>query len=64
MVGKRYCLGQQLAQQELFLFLTGLLQAFTFSTTLADPSLVDIKPIVGFLQTCPSYEVILTAVSD
>jgi cytochrome P450 family 2 subfamily J len=59
LVGKRYCLGQQLAQQELFLFLTGLLQAFTFSTTLADPSLVDIKPMVGFLHTCPSYKVIL-----
>merc|ERR1712088_1152311 len=43
LVGKRYCLGQQLAQHELFLFLTGLLQAFTFSTTLAEPSMVDIE---------------------
>ena len=59
LVGKRYCLGQQLAQQELFLFLTGLLQAFSFSTSLADPSMVDIEPVVGFLHTCPDYSVVL-----
>jgi len=61
LVGKRYCLGQQLAQHELFLFLTGLLQAFTFSTTLAEPSMVDIEPVVGFLHTCPNYNVIINS---
>ena len=58
-VGKRFCLGQQLAQHELFLFLTGLLQSFSFSTTLPDPSMVDIEPVVGFLHQCPNYKVII-----
>merc|ERR1712061_949079 len=44
LVGKRYCLGQQLAQHELFLFLTGLLQAFPFSPTLPHPDMVNIVP--------------------
>jgi len=60
LVGKRYCLGQQLAQHELFLFLTGLLQNFTFSTTLPSPDLVNIVPEVGFLHTCPNYSVVIT----
>ena len=34
LLGKRYCLGKQLGQQELFLFLSGLLQSLTFSTSL------------------------------
>merc|ERR1719228_909536 len=59
LVGKRYCLGQQLAQHELFLFLTGLLQNFTFSTTLPSPDMVNIVPEVGFLHTCPDYNVII-----
>ena len=61
LVGKRYCLGQHLAQHQLFLFLTGLLQAFTFSTTLPDPSMVNIVPEVGFLHTCPNYNVVITS---
>ena len=60
LIGKRYCLGQQLAHHQLFLFLTGLLQHFTFSTPLPSPELVNIEPIVGFLHQCPAYEVILT----
>jgi cytochrome P450 len=59
LVGKRYCLGQQLAQHELFLFLTGLLQKFSFRTPLADPSLVNTEPEVGFMHTCPTYNVLL-----
>lgn len=59
LVGKRFCMGERLAQHELFLFLTGLLQAFTFKTPLAHPSLVNIEPVVGFLHTCPNYRVIL-----
>lgn len=60
LIGKRYCLGQHLAQHELFLFLVGLLQRFSFRTPLADHRLVNITPEVGFMHTCPSYEVILT----
>merc|ERR1711962_180607 len=57
LVGKRYCIGQQLAQHELFLFLTGLLQAFTFCTPLPHPNMVNIDPVVGFMHTCPDYTV-------
>merc|ERR1712110_819103 len=61
LVGKRYCLGQQLAQHQLFLFLAGLLQAFTFSTTLPNPDMVNIVPeVVGFLHTCPNYSVVIS----
>jgi len=61
LVGKRYCLGQQLAQHELFLFLTGLLQSLSFSTPLPDPSMVNIEPVVGFMHTCPEYNVLIHA---
>merc|ERR1712110_1362423 len=61
LVGKRHCLGQQLAQHQLFLFLAGLLQAFTFSTTLPNPDMVNIVPeVVGFLHTCPNYSVVIS----
>ena len=59
LVGKRYCLGQQLAHHQIFLFLTGLLQSFTFSTPLPHPSMVNIQPIVGFMHQCPEYQVIM-----
>ena len=59
-LGKRYCLGQQLAHHQLFLFLVGLLQSFSFSTPLASPELVNIQPIVGFMHQCPEYQVILS----
>jgi len=49
-LGKRYCLGQQLAHHQLFLFLVGLLQNFSFSTPLASPELVNTQPIVGFMH--------------
>jgi cytochrome P450 len=61
LVGKRYCLGQQLAQHELFLFLTGLLQGLSFSTPLQDPSMVNIEPVVGFMHSCPDYNVVIQA---
>ncbi len=60
LIGKRYCLGQNLAQHELFLFLTGLLQKFSFRTHLEDPSMVDINPIVGFMHQCPDFRVIMS----
>ena len=61
LVGKRYCLGQQLAQHELFLFLTGLLQSLCFSTSLSCPSMVSIEPVVGFMHSCPDYTVKIAA---
>ena len=59
LLGKRYCLGEHLAQQEVFLFLSGLLQSFSFSTSLEHHSLVNIEPVVGFMHSCPDYTVIL-----
>ena len=43
----------------LVLYLLYTVQAFSFSTSLADPSMVDIEPVVGFLHTCPDYSVVL-----
>jgi cytochrome P450 len=60
LIGKRYCLGQQLAQHELFLFLTGLMQKFSFRTPLASPELVNTVPEVGFMHTCPAYQVLIS----
>lgn len=59
LIGKRYCLGQNLAQHELFLFLTGLLQKLSFKTHLEDNTKVDINPIVGFMHQCPDFRVIM-----
>jgi len=59
LIGKRYCLGQNLAQHELFLFLTGLLQKLSFKTHLEDNSLVNITPKVGFMHQCPDFQVIM-----
>ena len=60
LIGKRYCLGQSLAQHQIFLFLVGLLQSFSFSTPLSIPEEVSIEPIVGFMHQCPEYQVVLS----
>ena len=60
MLGKRYCPGQQLAHHQIFLFLTGLLQNFSFSTPLHHPTQVNTQPILGFMHQCPDYQVIIT----
>ena len=59
LIGKRYCLGQNLAQHELFLFLTGLLQKLSFSTIHPDPAMVNVDPIVGFMHQCPEFQVVM-----
>lgn len=60
-LGKRYCLGQSLAEKEFFIFFTGLLQQFEVSsapgTTL--PSYIDIFPEEALVRSPPNYEVIL-----
>ena len=61
-VGKRYCLGQSLAEKEYFLFFANLVQSFNFSTAPGK----DLPPIgknsgtmAGILRGVPIYEVIL-----
>jgi cytochrome P450 family 2 subfamily J len=60
-LGKRYCLGQSLAEKEFFIFFTGLLQQFEVSsapgTTL--PSYIDIFPEEALVRSPPNYQVIL-----
>jgi len=61
-LGKRYCLGQSLAEKEFFIFFTALLQQFELScapgTTL--PSYIDIFPEEELVRSAPYYQVILT----
>ena len=64
-VGKRYCLGQSLAEQEYFLFLAGLLSRFR----VANPSGQTLPPYrfsedfknTGFVRYAPAYDVTLVA---
>ena len=57
-IGKRYCLGQSLAEKEFFLFFTGLVQAFKAKAPAGQklPSYRadDVNPL-GFTRSCPSY---------
>jgi len=59
MIGKRYCPGQSLAMHQLFLFLTGLLQSFSFLAPGGDCTKVNTEPRVGFIHSCPEYQVVL-----
>jgi cytochrome P450 len=63
-VGKRFCLGKNLAEQEFFLFLTGLLHRFQFLSPVPTKQLPCISfsednVNTGFLRYPPSYKVIL-----
>lgn len=60
-LGKRYCLGQSLAEKEFFIFFTGIMQKFDVrhapGTTL--PSYIDIYPKDSLIRNPSSYSVIL-----
>ena len=62
-IGKRYCLGQSLAEKEFFLFFTGLMQKFDISQS-PDENLPSyhIKDSVntGTIRSTPMFNVILT----
>ncbi len=62
-VGKRYCLGQSLAEKEYFLFFTGLLQKFSFLPKNEGKDLPKIGKnsgiAIGILRSAPLYECIL-----
>ena len=61
-IGKRYCLGQSLAEKEFFLFFVGLMQKFDFGSVPGtelpsyDIEKVNVK---GILRNTPTYEVLL-----
>jgi len=59
-VGPRYCLGEQLAKMELFLFLTSMVQKFEFLPNPDDDTLPEIENIATGGQFCaPSlYKVV------
>ena len=66
-IGKRYCLGQSLAEKEFFLFFVGLLQKFTFEAVAGEPLPKigrDSGVIVGILRGAPHYKTVLRKRED
>ena len=62
-VGKRYCLGQSLAEKEYFWFFTGLMQKFHISSdpsqTLPSYHMSD-SPQTSMIRSAPTFNMILT----
>jgi len=60
LVGKRSCLGESLARDTLFLFLTCIFQRFLVKLSLPNGQKPTYEPTVAFLLNPQKYEVILT----
>ena len=61
-VGKRFCLGQSLAEKEYFLFFAGLLQKFSFRMASGKglPAIgKNAGTIIALLRGVPLYQVVL-----
>ena len=56
LVGRRQCLGMNLAQTEIFLFLTNFVKEFKISEEATSP-LPEPTPTNGFVMGCPKYKV-------
>ena len=59
-LGKRDCLGKTLANTQLYLFLTGLLQRYQFTSVEKRLEDIDISPIIGFTTVAPHFKLIVT----
>ncbi len=57
-MGKRNCLGKNLAQVEFFLFLAGFVQSFEFVLP-TEVAARELEPTVGFILGCPDYNIVL-----
>ena len=63
-IGKRFCLGERLAEKEFFLMFTGLLYQFKIERapgTILPSYGVGVEPAVAILRGCPRYKVIMTS---
>ena len=61
-IGKRYCLGQSLAEKEFFLFFVGLMQKFKLEQAPNEPLpsyKIDKVPVKGILRNTPNYKLVL-----
>ena len=61
-IGRRFCLGQSLAEKEYFLFFTNLFYKFKFSMAPGKglpPIGRDVSVMVGLLRGVPLYEVVI-----
>jgi cytochrome P450 len=60
-LGKRNCIGQALAEKELFVFLTSLVQQFRMTPAPGSilPSYIDIYPETSFVRSPPHFQIIL-----
>ena len=63
-VGKRFCLGKILAEQEFFLFLTGILHQFKFESPVSKEALPNVRFCdddinTAFIRYPPNFQVIL-----
>ena len=58
-IGKRSCPGKTLADTEVFLFLAAFIQRFQFSFPKGITIPETITPEVGFILSCPSYDIVI-----
>ncbi|XP_072014922.1 cytochrome P450 2G1-like [Amphiura filiformis] len=59
-IGRRVCLGEALARQELFIFFTHLLHQFKFEKTSEDAPMPTLKPIEGLVLHPEPYKLRVT----